>query len=86
MVQPSNRTVQLVTDEGQKVIGRILNQDAFSVQVIDSSGELRSFDKPTLRQFVIVTTNPMPSYATKLNSEDMRSIVRYLVTLREPGV
>jgi hypothetical protein len=33
-----------------------------------------------------VTTNPMPSYATKLNHEDMRTIVRYLVSLREPGV
>lgn len=82
MVQPSNRTVQLITDDGQKFTGRILNQDAFSVQLIDSSGELKSFDKTTVRQFVIVTTNPMPSYATKLNSEDMKTIVRYLVTLR----
>lgn len=81
MVQPSNRTVQLVTDNGQRVTGRILNQDAFSVQLIDASGELKSFEKATLRQFEIVTTNPMPSYATKLDNEDMKTIVRYLASL-----
>ena len=56
------------------------------MQLIDSSGELKSFEKATLRQFVIVTTNPMPSYATKLNNEDMRTLVRYLVSLKQPGV
>ena len=85
-LQPDNRTFQLITHDGRRVSGRILNQDGFSVQLIDSSGQLKSFEKGTLRQFVIVTTNPMPSYATKLNNEDMRTIVRYLVTLREPGV
>jgi putative heme-binding domain-containing protein len=86
MVQPDHRTIQLITHDGQRVTGRILNQDGFSVQLIDSSGQLRSFEKATLRQFVIVTTNPMPSYATKLNNEDMRTIVRYLASLREPGM
>jgi putative heme-binding domain-containing protein len=86
MVQPDNRTVQLITHDGQRVTGRILNQDGFSVQLIDSSGQLKSFEKAPLRQFVIVTTNPMPSYATKLNNEEMRTIVRYLASLREPGV
>jgi putative heme-binding domain-containing protein len=86
MVQPENRTVQLVTHDGQRVTGRILNQDGFSVELIDSSGQLKSFEKATLRQFVIVTTNPMPSYATKLSNEDMRTIVHYLASLREPGV
>jgi putative heme-binding domain-containing protein len=85
-VQPDNRTVQLITHDGQRVTGRILNQDAFSVQLIDSSGQLKSFEKATLGQFAIVTTNPMPSYSIKLNNEDMRTIVRYLVSLREPGV
>jgi putative heme-binding domain-containing protein len=86
MVQPDNRTVQLITHDGQRVTGRILNQDGFSVQLIDPSSELRSFEKANLRQFVIVTTNPMPSYATKLNNEDMRTVVRYLVSLREPVI
>lgn len=85
-VQPDNRTVQLITHDGQRVTGRILNQDGFSVQLIDSSGELKSFEKATLRQFAIVTTNPMPSYATKLDNEDMRTVVRYLVSLRESGI
>ncbi len=85
-VQPDNRTFQLITHGGQRITGRILNQDGFSVQLIDSSGQLKSFEKATLRQLVIVTTNPMPSYATKLNNENIGTLVRYLISLRGPGV
>ena len=35
-VLPENRTVRLVTSDGKTVTGRLLNQDGFSVQIIDS--------------------------------------------------
>src|SRR6185312_5438824 len=66
-VLPENRTVRLVTGDGKTVTGRLLNQDGTSVQIIDSSSQLRSFEKSTLHQFKIVTANPMPTYADKLS-------------------
>ena len=84
-VVPENRSVRLVTGDGTTMKGRLLNQDGFSVQLIDSSGQLRSFQKSTLRDFTIVTTNPMPSYADKMNAQDLTGLVRYLCSLKSDG-
>jgi putative heme-binding domain-containing protein len=84
-VLPENRTVRLVSIDGKTVTGRLLNQDGFSVQLIDSSGQLRSFSRSGLREFTIVTTNPMPSYADKLSAQDLDDLVRYLNSLNGVG-
>jgi putative heme-binding domain-containing protein len=81
-ILPENRIVRLVSSDGRTVTGRLLNQDAFSVQLIDSSGQLRSFARPGLREFTIVTTNPMPAYADKLSAQDLDDLVRYLSSLK----
>jgi putative heme-binding domain-containing protein len=85
-VLPENRTVRLITSDGKTVTGRLLNQDGFSVQLIDSSGQLRSVARSGLREFTIVTTNPMPSYAEKLSAQDLDGLVRYLSSLKGGGV
>jgi putative heme-binding domain-containing protein len=84
-VLPENRTVRLVSSDGKTVTGRLLNQDGFSVQLIDSLGKLRSFARSGLREFTIVTTNPMPSYAGKLSAQDLNDLVRYLSSLKGGG-
>jgi putative heme-binding domain-containing protein len=80
-VLPENRTVRLVTKDGTLETGRLLNQDAFSVQFIDSQGQLKSIARQGLREFTIVTTNPMPSYADKLSAQDLTDLVRYLSSM-----
>jgi putative heme-binding domain-containing protein len=84
-VRPENRSVHLVTKDGKTVTGRILNQDGFSVQMIDSSSQLRSFQKASLREFTIVTANPMPSYADKMSAQDITDLVHYLSSLKGSG-
>jgi putative heme-binding domain-containing protein len=84
-VRPENRSVRLVTKDGKTVTGRILNQDGFSVQIIDSSSQLRSFQKASLREFTIVTANPMPSYADKMSAQDITDLVHYLSSLKGSG-
>jgi putative heme-binding domain-containing protein len=82
-VTPENRSVRLVTGDGKTVTGRLLNQDGFSVQIIDASSQLRSFQKSGLREFTIVTTNPMPSYADRMNAQDLTGLVNYLSSLKD---
>ncbi len=84
-VAPQHRSIRLVTKDGKTVTGRILNQDGFSVQIIDSSSELRSFLKSNLREFSIVTANPMPAYGDKMSAEDMTALVQYLSSLKGIG-
>lgn len=80
---PENRSVRLVTGDGKTVTGRLLNQDGFSVQLIDASSQLRSFQKAGLREFTIVTTNPMPSYANQMSPQDLTDLVHYLSSLKD---
>jgi putative heme-binding domain-containing protein len=81
-VLPENRSVQLVTADGKTVTGKLLNQDGFTVQLIDTSSELRAFKKSSLREFTIVKTNPMPSYQDKMSAQDLTGLVHYLSSLK----
>ena len=55
------------------------------MQIIDSSSELRSFLKANLREFTIITANPMPAYGEKMSAEDMNGLVQYLSSLKGNG-
>jgi putative heme-binding domain-containing protein len=77
---PQNRSVRLVTQDGTTVVGGLINQDGFSVQLIDASGHLLSFERANLRDFTIITANSMPSYADKISSDDLSLLIKYLQT------
>lgn len=77
---PQNRSVRLVTQDGKMVVGKLLNQDGFSVQLIDASGHLLTFERANLRDFMIITANSMPSYADKIAPDNISLLVKYLET------
>jgi hypothetical protein len=60
----------------------LLNHDSLAVLLIDSQERLRSFAKVNLRAFSFVDRSPMPSYRDKLDADEVRDMVRYLVSLR----
>jgi len=80
-VQPANRWYGLVTRTGEKVRGRLLNRDVFTVQLLDEKDQLRSFTRAGLRseQFL---PSPMPSVRNSFNDAELADVVRYLTTLR----
>ena len=79
-LRPQNRSVRLVTQDGKTVVGKLLNQDGFSVQLIDASGQLLTFERANLRDFTIITANSMPSYANRMAPENLSLLVKYLET------
>ena len=81
-IQPQNRSFRVVTRDGATVIGRLLNHDSYTVQMIDSQEKLRSFLNASLRESGFVEQSPMPSYRSKLTPDELRDLVKYLVTLR----
>jgi putative heme-binding domain-containing protein len=81
-VVPENRYVRLVTRNGDAVTGRLLNQDAISVQMINQKEELKTYLRATLREYTIVDKGLMPSVEGKLTSQQVADIVTYLSLLK----
>jgi putative heme-binding domain-containing protein len=82
-VAAENRFVRLVTAQGGPVTGRLLNQDAFSVQLITPAEELKTYMRSALREFAIVDKGLMPSVEGKLTEPQIADIVAYLSSLKD---
>jgi putative heme-binding domain-containing protein len=76
------RFVRLVTKEGVIVTGRLLNQDAMSVQLMTPKEELKTYLRANLREYTIVDKGLMPSTQGKLTDQQVADIVAYLSSLK----
>ena len=81
-VLATNRTYRVVTKDGATVTGRLLNLDSFTIQMLDSKEQLRSFEKVNLRDYGFVDVSPMPSYKARLTAQELADVVSYLVSLK----
>jgi putative heme-binding domain-containing protein len=79
-----NRFVRVVTKDGTTVTGRLLNQDAMSVQMMTPKEELKTYLKANTREVTIVDKGLMPSSQGKLTDPQVADIVAYLSTLKAP--
>ena len=78
-VAPANRTYRVVLPDGTAVTGRLLGHDTFTVQMLDSREQLRSFTKSGLREQGFVPS-PMPPY--RGTPQEIADMVSYLSSLR----
>jgi len=81
-IRPGNRYVEAVTKRGYKIAGRLLNQDTFTVQLIDANERLVSLSRNDLKDFTYLKNSPMPSYRDKLTPGELDDLVAYLVSLK----
>jgi len=81
-IRAGNRSFRAVTKDGATVTGRLMNQDSFSVQLMDSNERLVSLAKVNLREYGFVKSSPMPSVRDKLSVQEVDDLVGYLVTLK----
>jgi putative heme-binding domain-containing protein len=79
---PLNRPVRAVTRDGKVINGRRLNEDTYTVQLIDTNERLVSLIKSDLREYTISITSSMPSYKDKLSSAELDDLVAYLRKLK----
>lgn len=79
---PINRDVTIVTRDGQTIQGRRLNEDTFSVQLIDSHENVRSIEKSQISRYDISMTSRMPSYRGRLNDAELADLLAYLLSLK----
>lgn len=77
---PINRPVRLVTRNEETIVGRRLNEDTYTVQVLDSNERLRSLRKSDLISYEI--SDEPSKQATTLSSDEVADVIGYLLTLR----
>jgi hypothetical protein len=58
-----------------------LNEDSYTLQLIDDHERLVSLAKADLRQFTVLTTSPMPSYKDA-RAQDIADVLAYLLSLK----
>ena len=81
-MMPINRPVRAVTRGGQVINGRRLNEDTYTVQLIDDQEKLVSLTKSDLAEYTIATVSPMPSYRDRLTPDEIADLVAYLLSLK----
>ena len=81
-IRPENRDLKAVTKGGATVTGRLLNQDTFTLQLVDGKERLVSLAKSDLSEYTILKSSTMPSYRDKLTTQELTDVVSYLATLR----
>ena len=83
-MMPINRPVKITMKDGRTINGRRLNEDTYTVQIIDEKERLHSLAKGDMKAFVVETKSPMPPYAGKLTAGEIADVLAYLLTLKGP--
>ena len=72
-------TVTVVTGDGRRFKGVALNEDNFSVQMMDTQQQIHLFEKDKLKSFAKTRESMMPAYDEKtLSEQDLRDLLSYL--------
>jgi len=75
-------SVTAVTAEGKEIKGVALNEDSFSVQIMDANERIHLLDKEKLRSFHKSRESAMPKYDPDvLSDKDLEDIVAYLISV-----
>jgi cytochrome c oxidase cbb3-type subunit III len=75
-------SVTVVTADGKQIKGVTLNEDSFSVQIMDAGEHIHLLDKSTLRSFHKSRESAMPKYdADVLSDKELEDIVSFLINV-----
>jgi cytochrome c oxidase cbb3-type subunit III len=76
-------TVTAVTADGRTIVGVPMNEDTFTVQIMDTTDRIHSLDKKTLKSLRHEDRSLMPAYDTsRMPDTDLDHLVAYLQSLR----
>jgi putative heme-binding domain-containing protein len=75
--------VEAITPTGDKIEGIRVNEDTFSIQIKDATGQFHSLRKEDLKELKKRSgETPMPSYERVFNTSELDDLVAYLASLR----
>ncbi len=81
-VQPTYWTVKFEDSSGKAIQGFLLNEDTYTVQLLDRAAGLHSYEKADLKNYTIDKRSTMPSYRDKLSPQQLDDLLAYLWSQR----
>ncbi len=84
VVSPRYRSVLVEDRAGARIMGVRMNEDTFTIQLLDQAGRLRSFRKAELREFQLLPEESMMMTYTDFEEQELDDLVAFLATLRGP--
>jgi len=81
-VSPRFTTVQLTTKDKRRLEGILLNQDEYTVHLMDSAERIHSLRRSELTAIETPPASLMPSYGSLLSGQEVEDLTDYLCTLR----
>ena len=82
-VLPRWWTIKAVLQNGSTVEGLRMNEDTFTLRVIDQNSDLWSLPKSQISSFERIQDSTMPSYSPTLAESELDDLVAYLFSLRK---
>ena len=75
--------VRATTRQGATVSGIRVNEDSFTIQLVEPSGRVHSWRKADLAKLdKRADESPMPSYKKIFSAQEMQDLIAYLSSLR----
>ncbi|MDX1980206.1 MAG: c-type cytochrome [Bryobacteraceae bacterium] len=79
------RQVRIVTGSGETQRGLILNEDEYTVHIMNPSERILSFRKADLNKLEPLTSSFMPSYRQALSAQQLEDLLSFTCALRGGG-
>jgi len=76
------RGIQVITKAGQTISGIRVNEDDLSIQIRDTSDNIRSFMKTEVKEIRFDQPSLMPAYGSTLSKKEIEDVVAYLSSMR----
>jgi putative heme-binding domain-containing protein len=81
-VQPRYWVATFQDGSGKRIEGFIMNEDTYTVQLMDMSEQLHSYDKAAVKDYKVEKISKMPLFRDSLTGEQLDDLVAYLWSLR----
>ncbi|HXU21296.1 MAG TPA: c-type cytochrome, partial [Verrucomicrobiae bacterium] len=79
---PAYEMYRVVMKNGKELLGTRVNEDSFTMQLRDESGNIHSVQKFDVKEIERVADKSfMPSYKGQLTDEQLNDLVAYLASL-----
>lgn len=82
-VEPRWWTMKVTLEDGSVVEGLRMNEDTFTLRVMDEDENLWHFHKNAIRSSERIETSTMPSVSNTLSESEVDDLVAYLFSLRK---